>query len=42
MFIPMPDYIDLFRSHYAAWKLGGNFKYYDVTLGQVSTSMSVG
>jgi len=32
---PMPDYIDLFRSHYAAWHAGGNFKYYDVTLGQV-------
>ena len=31
----MPDYIDLFRSHYAAWNVGGNFKYYDVTLGQV-------
>jgi len=35
MFIPLPDYIDLFRSHYADWELGGNFKYYNMTLGQV-------
>ena len=32
---PMPDYIDLFRSNYAVWNMGGNLKYYDLTLGQL-------